>query len=100
MLTAVLNRIRATVKSGNLKLTQHAFEEAAEDFFGVSDVEHVLMYGKIVKKYTHDPRGSRFEVHGPAEDGRMMFVVCRFTSPTSLRVMTVFGDNNDEKNRC
>jgi hypothetical protein len=70
----------------------HALEEADDDDFSVNDVENAILNGEIAKKYTHDPRGTRYEIHGPAEDGRMMFVVCRFCEKTGVLILTVFGD--------
>jgi hypothetical protein len=34
------------------------------------DIENVILTGKIVRRYTHDPRGARYEVIGNTTDAR------------------------------
>ena len=46
---------------------------------------------KIDKKMTHDVRGTRYRIAGPAEDGRLVHVVCRFKEVGSLIIITVYS---------
>ena len=87
---SVLTRIKNGVRNGAYVITQHALDEAVNDAFNVLDIKNVLLNGALSKKYTHDPRGTRYEIRGPTLDGRSMKVVCRFDSAGNVRVMTVF----------
>ena len=48
-----------------------------EDDLTTLDLEHAVAHDKIRKKETDDPRGPRWEIVGPAEDGREVGVVVR-----------------------
>ena len=61
----------------------------AEDGFERSDVESAILRGRIERKLTHDPRGTRYRIEGPAEDDRLMHVLCRFREDRSLIIITV-----------
>ncbi|MFI5380895.1 MAG: DUF4258 domain-containing protein [Tepidisphaerales bacterium] len=54
-----------------------------------ADVEHALLNGQINRKFTHDVRGPRYRVAGPARDGRPICVVCRFREVDGLIIITV-----------
>jgi Domain of unknown function (DUF4258) len=42
------------------------------------DIENAILKGRIQKKLTEDVRGIRYRIEGPAEDGRLIHVICRF----------------------
>lgn len=54
----ILERIKHQVSKQEYDITNHALDEAADDGFDIFDIEKALLTGKIVKKYTNDPRGS------------------------------------------
>ena len=54
------------------------------------DVENAILGGFIHKKMTRDARGTRFRIEGPAKDGRLMHVLCRFPETGSLVLITVY----------
>ena len=62
----------------------------AEDRLERKDVENAILRGKIDKKMTHDVRGTRYRIAGPAEDGRVVHVVCRFKEVGGIIIITVF----------
>ena len=62
----------------------------AEDAFEREDVENAILKGFVQKKLTHDPRGTRYPVEGPASDGRPMHVLCRLKETDSLIIITVY----------
>ena len=70
-------------------LSSHAEEEMAEDGFERADVEAAIL-GVVNKKLTHDARGTRYRLEWPAEDGRLMEVLCRFREDRSLVIITVY----------
>lgn len=94
---SAIERIRLKVRDRDYYISSHAEEEMAEDGFERSDVERGILKGRIDRKLTHDPRGTRYRIEGPSEDGRIMHVLCRFREDHSLIIITVYekGDDND-----
>jgi len=66
----------------------------AEDSFERGDVENAILRGFLLRKLTHDPRGTRYELEGPAHDGRSMHVLCRFKETGPLIIITVYEEGN------
>ncbi len=54
------------------------------------DVENAVFKGRIEKKLTEDIRGTRYRIEGPALDGRMPQVLCRFKEDTNLIIITAY----------
>ena len=75
---SAIDRIRQMIRDRDYYLSSHAEEEMVDDGFVRSDVENAILQGCVEKKLAHDPRGTRYRVEGPAHDGRVMHVVCRF----------------------
>ncbi len=54
-----------------------------------------LLKGRIEKKLTEDIRGTRYRIEGPAIDGRIIHVVCRFkeqgNQPNSAFTFALYG---------
>ncbi len=63
----------------------------AEDAFERPDVENAILRGIVDKRLTHDPRGTRYRIEGPALDGRPMHVVCRFHEAENPIIITVYA---------
>lgn len=93
---SVIEKIRLKVRERDYYLSSHAEEEMAEDRLERSDVERALIEGKIDKKLTYDPRGTRYRVQGPAIDGRIIHVICRFRETGPLIIVTVYATGSDE----
>ena len=55
------------------------------------DVENAILKGRIEKKLTEDVRGTRYRIEGPALDGRMIQVLCRFREGVNLIIITVYA---------
>lgn len=87
---SVIEKIRHKVQSRDYYLSSHAEEEMAEDSFERLDVENAILRGFVQKKLTHDPRGTRYRVEGPAHDGRLMHVLCRLNEAGALIIITVY----------
>lgn len=85
-----IERIRDFVRAQKYMISSHANEEMSEDNLESSDVEHAVMTGKIAKKFTRDPRGTRFEIVGRTVDGRHAVVVCRILPIGWLRIITAY----------
>ena len=84
-----IKRIRALVQHGLYYLTEHAYDEADADGFDIFDVEYAILAGRMRRSW---PREGKFEIVGPALDGRLMGIVCRITTGQKVRIITVYED--------
>ncbi len=86
-----LQRIRQKVIDREYYLSSHAEEEMLDDELERIDVENAILKGKINKKLKEDIRGTRYRVEGPASDGRLVHVLCRFKEDANLVIITVYA---------
>ncbi|MGD0519002.1 MAG: DUF4258 domain-containing protein [Thermoguttaceae bacterium] len=84
--------IRLLTKNGLYYLTEHAYDEALADGFDIYDVENGILNGKTRRTW---PREGKYEIVGPALDGRPIGVVCRITQGQKVRVITVYEDQSN-----
>jgi lipopolysaccharide biosynthesis regulator YciM len=67
----IIERIRKQIRDGDYEFTiPHFFEELAEDELTLDDFETAIANGKVQRRFTRDPRGTRYEIVGTAVDGR------------------------------
>lgn len=85
-----IERIRKCIAEQNYRVSVHAQEEADKDNLTKKDVESIILTGGITKKFTHDPRGTRYQITGKSRDGRTACVICRFLETNKLGIITVF----------
>ena len=88
---SVLQRIRQLVIDRRYYLSSHAEEEMWADGLERPDIEQSILRGRIEKKMTRDIRGTRYRIEGPARDGRLIHVICRFHEVKDLLVITVYA---------
>jgi hypothetical protein len=86
-----LHKIQQRIIDRDYFLSSHAEEEMLDDNLERRDIENAILKGRIEKKLTHDSRGTRYRIEGPAQDGRLIHVVCRFHEITNLLVITVYA---------
>ena len=86
-----LSRIRQKVVDRDYYLSSHAEEEMADDRLERKDIENAIIRGKVDKRMTRDVRGTRYRIAGPAEDGRLVHVVCRFKEVGDLMIITMYA---------
>ena len=86
-----IQRIRQKVIDREYHISSHAEEEMWADRLERLDVENAILKGRIGKRLTRDPRGTRYRIDGPAADGRPVHVVCRFTAKEALLIITVYA---------
>ena len=72
-------------------MSSHAEEEMLDDDLERNDVENAILKGFIEKRLTHDSRGTRYRIEGPALDGRLIHVICRFRISANLIIITVYA---------
>jgi hypothetical protein len=82
-------KIQSLVRNGLYYLTEHADDEAQADGFDIYDIEQGMLSGKIRRSW---PKDGKFEIVGKALDGRAIGIVCRITSGSKARVITVYAD--------
>jgi len=90
MAKRAIDQIKQRVVAQEYAISSHANEEMSDDELTAADVEQALLSGKIRKRFTKDPRGTRYEVVGQSLDGRQVAVVCRLLATGWLRIMTVY----------
>ncbi len=93
----ILDRIRSAVREQNYRISTHANEEMSEDYMTLEDVEKILLNGQIKKRFSRDPRGTRYEVAGESMDGRRANVVCRFLPSKVMLIITAFAEEEDRE---
>ena len=86
-----LQRIRRRIIDKEYYLSGHSEDEMWADGLERPDVENAILKGRIEKRMTRDPRGTRYRIEGPARDGRLMHAVCRFNEDGELIVITVYA---------
>ena len=87
-----IDEIREKVLNSKYEFTvPHFFEEMADDELIFPDIEMAIAHGRIRRKFTRNPRGARFEVVGPATDGRKIAVICRIKSAGKLLLITTYA---------
>jgi len=86
-----IEKIRQCVRGQKYLISTHANEEMSDDELTALDVEQAILTGKIEKRFTRDPRGTRYEIVGRALDGRPVGVVCRMLGIGWLRIITVYA---------
>ena len=62
----------------------------AADSLVAADIENIILTGEIRRTFTHDPRGTRYEVLGDTVDYRRAYVVCRFLLSGVLLIITAY----------
>jgi hypothetical protein len=91
MASRELERIRSAILDHQYTLTEHAYDEMAEDNLDVLDVESAILTGEIDQALTRDPRGTRYVVIGEATDRETRVgVVVRCVGEDQLLILTVY----------
>lgn len=86
-----MQRIRQKIIDRAYYLSSHAEEEMLDDLLERDDVENALLKGRMQKKLSEDMRGVRYRIEGPAKDGRLIHVICRFREDANLVIITVYA---------
>jgi hypothetical protein len=93
----VLQRIRQAIQAQRYRLSSHANEEMSEDDLEAQDIEQIILTGRVTRRFTRDPRGTRYEVGGAATDGRRASVVCRFLPSGMLLIITAYAQEESDR---
>lgn len=82
--------IRQAIREQRYRISSHANEEMSEDDLEAVDIEQIILTGHVARRFTRDPRGTRYEVVGQTTDGRRAAVVCRFLPSGALLIITAY----------
>lgn len=89
---AIIDTIRAKVRAEQYEFAiPHFFEEMAEDDLIFADIEMAIANGRVGRRFTRGPRGTRYEVVGPATNGRQIAVICRLKETGNLLFITTYA---------
>lgn len=86
-----IQKIRQKILDRIYYLASHAEDELLDDRLERRDIENAILKGRIQRKLSGDIRGIRYRIEGPAEDGRLIHVVCRFKEDGYLIIVTVYA---------
>ena len=88
----ILQEIQRLMAEGEYEFAiPHFFEEMADDNLILPDIEMAIAQGDIRRQFTRDPRGTRYEIVGPATDKREIAVICRVKSTGKLLLITTYA---------
>jgi hypothetical protein len=89
---ATIHIIREKVAKQEYEFTiPHFFEETADDDSSFADIEMAIANGRIRRKFTRDPRGTRYEVIGSTEEGREIAIICRIKRTGKLLLIATYA---------
>ncbi|PTL35018.1 hypothetical protein CLG94_11925 [Candidatus Methylomirabilis limnetica] len=54
----------------------------------IRDIEMAIATGRVRRRFTRDPRGTRYEIVGAAIDGRPVAIICRIKERGKLLFIT------------
>lgn len=88
---ATIHIIREKMAKQEYEFTiPHFFEEMADDDISFEDIEMAIGNGRIRRKFTCDPRGTRYEVVGSTKEGREIAIICRIKNTGKLLLITTY----------
>lgn len=93
---SLIQKIRQRIIDREYYLSSHTEEEMREDKLTRKDIENALCNGKVVKKLTHDERGTRYKIEGPSLSGKRMSVICRFKDEGNFVIITVYANSEEQ----
>lgn len=89
---AAIHSIREKLIGQEYEFTiPHFFEEMADDNLIFADIKKAVLNGRIRRKLTREPRGTRYEVVGRALDRREIAVICRIKNTGKLLFITTYA---------
>ena len=88
-LKATLEQIRAQADIENIRITQHAQQEMAEEDITLDEVLEAIFTGQILENYPEHRRGACCLINGVTKKGRPLHIVCTTARPV-LIIITVY----------
>ena len=87
----ILDEIRRLTRDGSYDVTDHGYDEMADDNLLLVDVETAILTGAIVREDKDDPRGTVHVLEGIAADRTTpVGIAVRFARPDRLLIVTAY----------
>ena len=88
---AAIDIIREKLRANEFRFAMpHFLYEMEEDDLIFEDIWSAIETGVVRRKFTNDPRGTRYEVVGRTTDGRLAAVICRIKTTGQLLLITTY----------
>jgi len=88
---AIIHIIKDKIEKREYEFTfPHFFEEMVDDYLTFADIERAITNGRIRRRFTRDPRGTRYEVVGSIKDGKVIAIICRIKNTGKLLLITTY----------
>ena len=88
----IIQLVREKVRQQEYEIAApHFYEEMRNDKLIFADIKAAIATGQIAQTFTHDPRGTRYEIIGEATDGRLITVICRIKPSGNLLLITTWA---------
>lgn len=88
-LEAILEQIYIQAAAENIRITQHAQQEMAEEDIILAEVLQAITTGQIVENYPEHRRGACCLLLGHSQQGRPLHIVCTTAQPV-LIIITAY----------
>ena len=88
-LKALLERIRTQSDVDNIRITQHAQQEMAEEDITLDEVLEAIATGQILENYPGHRRGACCLLNGLTKKRRPLHIVCTTVQPV-LIIITIY----------
>jgi len=88
-LETILERIRAQATAEDIRITQHAQQEMAEENVTLDEVLQAIATAQILENYPEHKRGPCCLLNGVTDNRRHVHIVCTTAQPV-LIVITVY----------
>ena len=85
----VLERVRAQAIAENVRITQHAQQEMAEEDITLDEVLQTIASAQLLENYPEHRRGPCCLLNGRTTNGRPVHIVCTTAQP-ALIIITVY----------
>jgi diphthamide synthase (EF-2-diphthine--ammonia ligase) len=85
----ILRRIRTQANTEEIRITQHAHQEMAEEGITLDEVLEAIASGDVLENYHKHRRGACCLLNGLTKKGRPLHIVCTTTMPV-LIIITVY----------
>ena len=86
-----IEQIQALVRGWDYEVTDHAYEEMADDDLLLTDVETAILTGTIVREDKGDPRGSVYVIQGIGIDRQSAVgAAVRFNEQENVVIITTY----------
>jgi hypothetical protein len=88
---SVIQKIQQRIIDRDYYMSSHAEDEMLDDNLERKDIENAILKGRVEKRMTHDSRGTRYRIEGPALNNQLIHVICRFRESSNLLIITVYA---------